>query len=112
MTIEFVMFVNNDASEHTPIPFNATEMAQQKFPDRIFCNTQLGPPPATTKYVKHSSGKGRSVVLDTFQLTPLTWLIVFRLFHKPIPHFPYGLIVNVGSGVGVSGTSFVAHFIA
>lgn len=96
------MFVNKDASEHTPIPFNAIEMSTQKFPDRIFCNTQLVPPPAPTKFVKHTQRKGRSVVLDTFQQIPLTWLTIFKLFYKAIPGYPYGLLLNIGSGVGVS----------
>lgn len=110
VTIEFIMFVNKDASEYTPIPFNAIEMAMQKFPDRIFCNTQLVPPPAPTKFVKHSPGKGRSIVLDPFQQIPLTWLIVLKLFYKVIPQYPYGLLVNIGSGVGVSTFMILFQF--
>lgn len=96
------MFVKEGTSTVSPVPFNVDSMIAANFPDRIYCNTQLVATPAVTKFVKSAPVKNvKSKKLDKFQQIPLTWLQVFKLFHKSHQDYPHGLVVNIGSGVGV-----------
>ena len=102
VTIEFVIFVTDVTATASPIPFNAEDLVANDFPDRLFCNTLLMSPPEITKFVKSAPLKNvKAKKLDKFQQIPLTWLQVFKLFHKSHTNFPRGLIINLGSGVGV-----------
>lgn len=105
ITLEFLFFVRKSSSIYTPYPFNALSLTKDdkpRIPDRVFYNCLLTAAPANTKYVKSAPGeRKRSEPFDPNQQIPLTWWILFRLFHQQIPKFEFGLILNIGSGVGV-----------
>lgn len=90
---------------YSPYPFNAVTLTKDekpRIPDRVFYNCLLTAAPANTKYVKSAPGeRQRSQPFDPNQQIPLTYWILFRLFHRKIADYEHGLIFNVGSGVGV-----------
>lgn len=116
ITIEFILFVRKKSSSYTPYPFNAGTLTLEpspRVPDRVFYNCLLTVPPAKTKMVKSAPKERVSAApFDVNQQIAVTWWTLFRLFHQPVTDFPYGCVVNIGSGVGVCFSLLIIFYFA